>query len=74
MYFDPMHRPKTNIIYNILIKKKIAMIEYLYFTSPSFVNAREWWLPQAISIINSLHKFVIIAGVKAWLPKVFPNS
>lgn len=41
MYFDPMHRPKTNIIYNILIKKKIAMIEYLYFTSPSLVNARE---------------------------------
>ena len=45
------------------------------YTSPSLVNAKEWWLPQAISITSFPTKFgPMIVGDKHWLDEPFPSS
>jgi hypothetical protein len=51
------------------------MQQQQHLTSPSFVKAREWWLPHATSITSLPDKFAPIGvGNKHWFDEPFPSS
>ena len=66
------------IIMMIFLKTLITKWTFyinLKHTSPSLVNANEWWLPHATSITSFPTKFgPIIVGVMHWFEEPFPSS